>query len=625
MSFFLSFLPSNITICNADSEQDKYIEGLLKTAEEKKLYDTRQWHVLLHYKSSILHGFISDIDDPKFFISSNGKYSPQSELIETIKAFFRTDVKNDDHPICKFIARYQWLKSELDISETLIPKQECVECNKFLNELNPRSAVLIFPTSYLNSPASFYGHTFLRIDSVYESKLISYGVSYAATTNEPPGFFYAFKGIFGLYKGLFSVLPYYEKIKEYNYLENRDIWEYRLNLSQDEVMRMCLHLWELSNVSSSYYFIDNNCSYALLFLIEAARPELNLTGDFIYWVIPIDTIRVLEKNKLITDISYRPSQNKKIKYISSLLSSVHQDMAMTIAQSKIDPEQILTNLDIKMEDKIKILDLASEYLQYDYLKKNISKDDYSRLLLKILTSRSKLDKLQYNIPTPERPETGHNSSRLAIGGGYLNGRFYQNIGFSPAAHFLLDSDKGNIQGSSISFLNTEFRYYYGIDRFYLSELTLLSITSLAEMDNFFKSISWSIKTGLSEEENRQKDFHSIYNLAVGGGITYRFLPDSLLYSLIMVDIKLGSALNDSYSLGAGLQAGVLTNITDFWKAQLQFKTMYYELGDINQLYLIELNQAFYLSTNNALKITASRKKTYDFYIDEINVSWNYYF
>ena len=52
------------------------------------------------------------------------------------------------------------------------------------------------------------------------------------------------------------MLPYYEKIKEYSNLENRDIWEYSLEFTPDEVERMLLHLWELKDIYTDYYFFD---------------------------------------------------------------------------------------------------------------------------------------------------------------------------------------------------------------------------------------------------------------------------------------------------------------------------------------------------------------------------------
>jgi len=157
-----------------------------------------------------------------------------------------------------------------------------------------------------------FGHTLIRIDSAENSSLLSYAINYAATGDDINGLLFAFKGIFGFYRGYFSILPYYQKVKEYGDIDHRDMWEYRLDLTKDEVNLMMLHLWELQGIYSDYFFFDENCSYTLLFLLDAARPELKLTDRFGLWVMPVDTIRVMTENSLIEEVVYRPSKSTKI-------------------------------------------------------------------------------------------------------------------------------------------------------------------------------------------------------------------------------------------------------------------------------------------------------------------------
>ncbi|MCK7512715.1 MAG: DUF4105 domain-containing protein [Desulfobacterales bacterium] len=69
------------------------------------------------------------------------------------------------------------------------------------------------------------------------------------------------------------MLPYYAKLQEYSDVDHRDIWEYSLNLTEPEIRRMMLHIRELDAIASDYYFFDENCSYLLFSLLEAARPR----------------------------------------------------------------------------------------------------------------------------------------------------------------------------------------------------------------------------------------------------------------------------------------------------------------------------------------------------------------
>jgi hypothetical protein len=74
---------------------------------------------------------------------------------------------------------------------------------------------------------------------------------------------YAIKGLFGFYRGYYSILPYYAKIQEYRDVSDRDIWEYPLNLEYEEVIKLLMHIYELNAIYSDYYFFDENCSYFL--------------------------------------------------------------------------------------------------------------------------------------------------------------------------------------------------------------------------------------------------------------------------------------------------------------------------------------------------------------------------
>ena len=284
------------------------------------LHRDRYWDVLLHYKRAG-SGKKSLVDDPRFFLAPDGKTNPAAELEATIRGFFREDEAGDDHPRCRFAARYAWLKERLDIDESRLPPAACKKLDEALALINPKSAVLIFPAAHGNGPASMFGHTLLRIDSSFKSDLLSYAVNYAAFADDTNGLLYAFKGTFGYYKGFYSILPYYEKVKEYSDMDHRDIWEYTLNLSEEETRRMVLHTWELQGIYSDYYYFDENCSYNLLFLIEAGRPSVDMTGSLRdrtrFWVIPSDTIRAVMDSGLVVGAKYRPSQATRIRTIAS--------------------------------------------------------------------------------------------------------------------------------------------------------------------------------------------------------------------------------------------------------------------------------------------------------------------
>jgi hypothetical protein len=318
--FFLLyfFVPLPLFAAQVQTPDTPYLSKVLELARLKELYKEKYWHILLHYRRGPF-GTRSLIDDEDFFLSKEGKYNPEAELNATIKAFFQEVDDETKHPVCKYIARYTWIKDQLELDSSQLPFPECKRFTELINQIQPESVSLIFPTTYMNSPASMFGHTLLIVETASKSKLLAYAINYAAVTQETFGPLYAIKGLFGFYKGYYSILPYYAKIQEYRDVNDRDIWEYPLNLEYEEVIRLLMHVYELDFIYSDYYFFDENCSYQLLFLLDAARPSLDLTNQFNLWVIPLDTIRVAKKSGLTTGNFYRPSKSTKIKHIASLL------------------------------------------------------------------------------------------------------------------------------------------------------------------------------------------------------------------------------------------------------------------------------------------------------------------
>lgn len=599
--------------------------GLAERALALKLHEQRQWHALLHYRPSLFGGYESITDDPKFFLSPDGKHDPEAELVATLRAFFQQSPRGDEHPRCRFPARYEWLMKELAAEDAAPARRQCPELAQFMETVDPRSAVLIFPEAHMNSPASMFGHTLVRIDSAHESKLVSTAVNYAAITDESLGPLYAIKGLFGLYPGYFSALPYYEKIKEYSHMDNRDIWEYPMGLTEEEVRRMALHTWELKEVFSEYYFFTDNCSYVLLFLIEAARPGLAATQDFFYWVTPLDTVRKLQEAGLLSPPVYRPSRATRISFLADLTSRKHRQTARDIALGRADAPAFSSNPDIVQEEKIKTLDLAAEYLQYLYSAGEVEKEDYSPRLLAMLETRSGLGRFDYDVPVPEPPDQGHGSSRLALGAGSQGESRYALARFRPSYHDLLDPDEGYKRGAAISFFDMELRHLFEEQKTVLHRLLMVDITSLSPADIFFRNVSWKVTAAFMREEHREGRHRTPFVLNTGGGFSFKVSKGGFVHAMLEPALKMGGSLEENYALGLGLSGGLLLPVTERWKFHLRVKGISYELGDEHEAYSFEFDQRLRLTRNNSLRIEAGRRKLDGHYSTDVNLSWNYYF
>ena len=630
--FFVCMLPLLGCMQAADAvaeDKNGYLSALIRSASEKRLSEERTWKILLHYEKAG-PGMESLVDDPKFFLAPNGKKDPRAELDATIAGFFEKENSEVEHPQCRFIARYTWLKEQLSIDDARLPRVECAKWKEALASVNPGSAVLVFPAAHGNGPSSMFGHTLVRIDSDRRNQLLSHAVSYAAYTEQSGGFAYAVRGIFGYFKGYFSILPYYEKVTEYNNIDHRDIWEYELDFSPEEVLRMVMHMWELKDIYSDYYFFDENCSYDLLYLLEAARPALELTdkfrGKLKFWVIPTDTVQVIKESGIITGVNYRPSQATRILFLASRTKSAHQDAAMGIVKQKTSPQDVL-GMELTAEDKKQILDLAAELIQYRFSRREIEKENYQKQFLAALNARSTLGVSTTDaVPVPSTsPEQGHLPGKFSAGAGYRTDSFFTEIIWRPAYHDLMDPDGGYVEGAQINFFDLRGRYYFNEDKARLQSFRLIDIVSLATRDKFFQPVSWKVNTGLEQELLADGKEHLLARLNIGGGVAYpaRLLGTS--YLMLDADLIAGGALQDNFSFGIGPSAGVLKKLTSAWKINFFVQAMFYDLGDEHDKYKAALAQSYTLNTNNTIDLTFSREKTFHHYQSEARVMWNHYF
>lgn len=216
------------------------------------------------------------------------------------------------HPQCRYAARFFWLVERLKIDSAQMPFQPCIELHKFINFLNYKGVSLVFSNYIADGPGSLFGHTFLRLhrnmEMMNDSALLDDIANFSAFVPAVKSWLYPIKGLTGGYKGRFSVVPYYQKIQEYNNYESRDLWEYRLNLTEKEIRLLELVLWEVGWSYIDYYYLDDNCSYVMLSVLEAAKPELQLTNKLLIYAIPSDTIRVVTNTpNLVSSVHYRPS------------------------------------------------------------------------------------------------------------------------------------------------------------------------------------------------------------------------------------------------------------------------------------------------------------------------------
>lgn len=547
---FLSSVLCCLSVFGTESKPVNVDDSALTELAQKPL-----WLDLLHYHQiGVISPNESQIDDSKFFLSPQGKIDPKAELKATLIAFQTPFTGEDVNQAsqCLYPARLSWLKSQnLGIS---FIEPDCPDFQDWYGKLNGESIYLVFPAAYLNSPSSMYGHTLLRIKKKgSNSPLLDYAVNYAANADPNDNqLVFSYKGLSGGYPGVISVTPYYEKVKEYNFLESRDIWEYKLNLTQQEVDQFIRHVWEVRNTYMEYYFFSENCSYQLLAMLDASSDRLNTTKNFNYWAIPADTVRELKDAGILQDVSYRPSVVAQMEHMLDELTHEQVDQVKALV---LNEQLSLEGLsDFSEDEQAQILEVAYQYSRYLSAREKSTLTYLNSRSIKLLSLRSKYDTTNVFLPikTPEiRDDEGHKTQRLGLTLGEAEGDYFTQIEYRPSYHDLLDAKGGYLEGAELSMFSGSLGVSED-ESLRVEEISFINIRSLAPSNALVTPKSWQINASLVRDF--VIDDAMVFRLKGGAGVTEK-VSNHLFTLLINGSASASDKYQDTYRQKYKVQVG----------------------------------------------------------------------
>ncbi|MDN5870591.1 MAG: DUF4105 domain-containing protein [Nitrococcus sp.] len=632
-------LLSPVVIAAASGEAaDSYLAALQARAKAQHLADHPYWHRLLHYRPDWLgSGVTSTVVSPWFFASPRGRHDPRAELRATLRAFFvRSPRPPRNEPAqCLWAARYAWLDSRLHFDLQRLPRQDCPALTKWLQVLNVASVAVVFPTAYLNSPASMFGHTFLRLDAHGQDRsqrLLAYAVNYAADTNERNGVLFAIKGIFGGYAGRYGLYPYYDKVKQYARIENRDLWSYRLNLDAEEIRRLLLHLWELKGAGQPYLFFTRNCSRELLTLLGVARPRLHLAERFDFYTIPTDTLRALTAQPgLVSNVSYRPSRRTELVYHYRQLSAPGRRVARALASGRLNPRAAALQA-LSDRARARALQVAYVLEQYRFVAGELPRSQAAPRARRILLARSQVPVTAPVFTPPPRPavapDAGHGTARIAVGLEVEKGRGDLFLRLRPAYHDLLDPPGGYQAGAQINFLDIGLAYRPG-EGVRFRDAKLIDIVSISPRTELFSPISWQVATGVRRAPAAPlfsaHPGHVGYYLQGGPGLAYGRQSKLVGYGFLLGSLDANPGLTNALRPGVGLSLGVLSYPGAHWSLLAELGGLGYA-ATANRYYLwSRLGLQWQLARNHGLRLRLAHEATERGGWNRLSLGYRFYF
>ncbi|NDG83697.1 MAG: DUF4105 domain-containing protein [Proteobacteria bacterium] len=343
---------------------------------------------------------------------------------------------------------------------------------------------------------------------------------------------YALYGAIGGFRGTFSKMPYYYKVREYSDFESRDLWSYDLNLSPAEIEELVNHIWELGSAEFDYYFFSRNCSYQILAALDVLRPEWNFTEAMGTIVFPSETIKLLAARPgLIKAVEYRPSKRKIFEeHIPALSVGERRLFDRILASRKPEfPE------DIPVEVRRKVLDALIDYHDFRYGKEILTGNGpRSEERQGFLVARSvlglKSTELPIRPPLEKQPQLGHDPHRLSFTAGHstFQGDFL-GLNLRGGFHDLLDPPDGYPDHSQIELLDAGVRIVSASAKIRLDHLLLVNNASLTPLRPYSSPLSWRLRIGMERLSESGCPDCLAGRFQLGGGVTVEAIQDHLYF------------------------------------------------------------------------------------------------
>ncbi len=587
--YFILILIFNSNIFAFDSIED-YVE-------KNKLYESSNWKSLLHYRNNK-----PSINEKEFLLSYNN-FSLKNELIATIKI-----IQSDKNYICKFPARYEWLKKDLaNLNINLPTYDSCEEFNIYLEKTNADSLDLVFASENVKNPSSMMGHVFFKINGNYQNKERMNSVSFFTVINHFNVPLLIYESTVSGMKGYFILSPYKNQISTYINKEERNIWEYKLKLTPEQKKLIYYHFWELKDINMTYYFTGFNCATMIDDILSLTKN--NYMNENSLWITPKDVIKNAEKNDLIEKTNMIPSIEWELNMLAENIDSMKIDEILNIFEKKDFNK--LKNFEQNLEKEFILA-----YLKYLFLNKTlITDEEYSYILEQVkLTEDFAIDIKKY-----KNPLKTFDDSQVSLF--YLrNNKNSLGLSFLGASNTIFDDNREYFGESTLEI--GEFNLLLDKDNINLNSVNIYSMKSLIPWNNITKEFSKELRFSYEKHYDNNLDEINVLNISGGAGLSYKIHNDILVYNLG----KIGTGINFEKAYPyTSFETGVIIYEILNMKTVLSHEFIYNQDNSNSMYQNLNLNQSLFIDKKIRTDINFDTKFNEDISNNSVMLKLNYFF
>jgi len=490
-----------------------------------KLAQHPMWLKLLHFDS---HQSVSKVTSKDFFLAPDGRHDAKAELQATLDILTHTKQEERLPTMCAFPARFSWLGKELHIN-TESDLKHCTRLQRWIGNNDEISLILV--SGYLGNPASTFGHALLKLHhskDLRRDALLDTAINYGAVTPEHESpLVYVYKGIFGGYSATFLDKYYYTQDLVYSKLESRDMWEYTLNLSPEKTQLLMYHIWELLGKNLDYYFLDDNCAFQLMLLLELVVEE-PIVADDMAWYVPVEGFQRLEdidkariqkgKPKLLKAITFLPSGQRRLNH--QLMQLNHSEMQVMQGLMQLDEK---TNVSQSIQGLPKVsqqnvLDALLTFYNYELIKSGLKPSKTLKSLKQqaliarfSLPARQGLQAEPLNLPSPTH---SFKTALLALGVGHQDIGSYLRL--HAAAYHQDSTGRNQLYGDELVLLDGVLGVQSKRDLF-LEQLDFIRVRKLNTNPLVTQNSAWAwqMRLGVDIDDVKRNRYDVVAKAGMG--------------------------------------------------------------------------------------------------------------
>ena len=575
--------------------------------EKNKLYNSYIWKSLLHYRN----------DKPsinnKDFLLSYDNFSLKNELIATIKA-----IKSDEKYLCKYPARYEWLKNDLENLNINIPSySSCEDFSTYIEKTDVDSIELIFASENVQNPSSMMGHVFFKLKSKKDenNKTRQNAVSFFTsidTLNLP---LLIYQSTISGMKGYFILSPYKKQISTYINNEERNIWEYKLKLTESQKKLIYYHFWELKDVDLTYYFTGFNCATMIDDILSLTNK--NYTNKNSFWVTPKDVIKNANKNDLIESTNMIPSIEWKLNMLAENIDINKIDKIKKLFENKDfnDLETFDYSKDLKIQDLEKEFILT--YAKFVYINKNfLTEKEYKYIVETVKhTEEFAIDIKKYKNPIKTWDDSQVSMSYLKNDNENLVG-----LSFLGASNTIFDDNREYFSENSLKI--AEINLLFNQNTFHINSINLYDMKSLIPWNNITKELSKEFRFSYEKHYDRNLEEINVLNISGGLGLSYKLHNDILIYNLEKMGI--GANFKEVYPY-LSFENGIIIYEILNMKTVLSHEFIYNQDSSNSMYQKLNLNQSIFIDKKIRTDLNFDTKFNEDVSNNSVMLKINWFF